>query len=268
MAKMFEQSTIVVTGAASGIGATTAQHLIAQGAQVVALDVQVPAFPVAQFIRADLADPLSVAQAVQQMPAQLHGLCNIAGLPGNRGVEKMLRVNFLGLRQLTEALIPRLQAGSGIVNLASVAGNQWHDRLAAHLEWSRTPDFQAGLDWLQQHPVDAETVYQYSKEAVIVWTQLRAGALHRESGIHMNCVSPGPVDTPILEDFRNTLGRERVAHGIELMGRPGRPDDIAPVVAFLCGPSSRWIAGENIRVDGSLTASRALLPIAPVPAAS
>jgi NAD(P)-dependent dehydrogenase (short-subunit alcohol dehydrogenase family) len=72
----------------------------------------------------------------------------------------------------------------------------------------------------------------------------------------MTCDSPGPVDTAILEDFRNTLGREKVARAIELMGRPGLPDDIAPVVAFLCGPASAWIAGENIRVDAALTATR------------
>jgi NAD(P)-dependent dehydrogenase (short-subunit alcohol dehydrogenase family) len=248
--------TVVVTGAASGIGAATARRLQSEGWQIVAVDLQPPDYPVAQYIAADLGDPSSIEAAVAQMPSQLHGLCNIAGLPGNRGVERTLRVNFLGLRHLTHQLLPRLQAGSGIVNLASVAGNQWRDRWALHREWAATPDFSSGLAWLTQHPVSEEMVYAYSKEAVIAWTIACAGALHRQHGVRMNCVSPGPVDTPILEDFRNTLGRAKVANAIELMGRPGHPQDIAPVVSFLCHPDSRWIAGENIRVDGSLTASR------------
>lgn len=248
--------TIVVTGAASGIGAASAQRLAQDGWKIVALDLNTPSYPVHQFIHVDMGDPDSIDQAVNQMPTQLNGLCNIAGLPGNRGVERTLRVNFLGLRHLTERLIPRLQPGSAIVNLASVAGNQWADRWPQHRAWATTQDFAQGLAWLDAHPVSEEVVYNYSKEAVIAWTLVRAGELHRQHGIRMNCVSPGPVDTPILEDFRNTLGRERVAHGIELMGRAGVPDDIAPVVRFLCHPDSRWIAGENIRVDGSLTASR------------
>lgn len=248
--------TLVVTGAASGIGAASAQRLMRDGWKIVAVDLNEPAYAVEQFIRADMGDASSIDAAVAQMPATLHGLCNIAGLPGNRGVERTLRVNFLGLRHLTDRVVPRLQPGSAIVNLASVAGNQWRDRWDLHREWAQTPDFAQGLQWLSSHPVSEEAVYNYSKEAVIVWTLLRAGELHRHHGVRMNCVSPGPVDTPILEDFRNTLGRERVAHGIELMGRPGRPDDIAPVVRFLCHPDSGWIAGENIRVDGSLTASR------------
>lgn len=67
----------------------------------------------------------------------------------------------------------------------------------------------------------------------------------------MNCVSPGPVDTPILKDFLETLG-ERAAQDAHIMDRPGNPADIAPVVLFLLSDGSGWIRGTNIPVDGGM----------------
>ena len=259
MTSRFKGRTVVVTGAASGIGAATATRLRAEGAEVIALDRNPPADASLRFVSVDMADPGRIDAAVAQLPGRIDALCNIAGLPGNHGADLTLRVNLLGLRHLTEALVPRMPRGAAVVNLASVAGNGWPERSAQHLALARTPDFAAGQAWLAEYPVDEATCYQFSKEAVIVWTMARAGSLHRDHGIRMNCVSPGPVDTPILADFRRTLGEAKVAQAEVLMGRAGTPDDIAPVVAFLCSDDARWIAGENIRVDGSLTASRATM---------
>ena len=252
--------TIVVTGAASGIGAASALRLANAGAQVIALDLRAPAPPAhatLPFHRVDMGDAAAINAVLPALPVRIDGLCNIAGIPGTQGADQTMRINYLGLRHLTEALLPRMPAGSAIVNLASVAGNQWPERAALHRALAHTASFEAGSAWLAQQPPPQETVYQYSKEALIVWTMVRAGAMHRDHGVRMNCVSPGPVATAILEDFRNSLGRDKVAKAIEQMGRPGQPDDIAPVVAFLCSPASAWIAGENIRVDGALTAIRA-----------
>jgi NAD(P)-dependent dehydrogenase (short-subunit alcohol dehydrogenase family) len=259
MTDSLQGRTVVVTGAAHGIGAATARLLVQAGAQVIALDLHKPTaagLDALPYVPVDMGDAASIDAALVQLPAQVHGLCNIAGVPGTRSAQVTMAINYLGLRHLTDRLLPRMPAGSSVVNLASVAGNQWPERLAAHRELAAAASFEAGRVWLADHPPAGDTAYAYSKEALIVWTMVRAGALHREHGVRMNCVSPGPVDTAILEDFRNTLGREKVARAIELMGRPGLPDDIAPVVAFLCGPASAWIAGENIRVDAALTATR------------
>ena len=68
----------------------------------------------------------------------------------------------------------------------------------------------------------------------------------------MNAVSPGPVATPILKDFIETLGA-RAEEDMRVMDRPGRPADIAPVVAFLLSDQSAWIRGSNIPVDGGMS---------------
>ena len=75
----------------------------------------------------------------------------------------------------------------------------------------------------------------------------------RARAIRMNAVSPGPVETPIHQDFLQTLG-ERAEEDMRLMERAGRPGDIAPLVTFLCGDESRWIQGANIPCDGGMAA--------------
>jgi len=68
-------------------------------------------------------------------------------------------------------------------------------------------------------------------------------------------VSPGPVETPILGQFRQVFGDKRVDDDIAAAGRVGTPADIAPVVAFLCSDGARWINGTNIAADGGLEAA-------------
>ena len=67
----------------------------------------------------------------------------------------------------------------------------------------------------------------------------------------MNTVSPGPVDTPILQDFLETLGA-RAEEDMRTMDRAGTPADIAPVVAFLLSDGSAWIRGANVPTDGGM----------------
>ncbi len=92
--------------------------------------------------------------------------------------------------------------------------------------------------------------YFFTKEALIVWTMMNSWTW-RDRGIRMNCISPGPVETPILPDFLETLG-ERAEEDMRIMDRPGLTDDIAPVIAFLCSDGSAWIRGANIPCDGGM----------------
>lgn len=248
--------TIVITGASSGIGARAAEFAGQLGADVIGLDLRPPAVATSSFIPVDLSSPVSIAEAVQRLPQRVDALCNVAGVSGTTGAAKTLGINFYGLRALSEAMAPRIREGGAIVNVASIAGYGWR----ANLERAR------GLVGLQGFPDPNEAVrefgireeegYPVSKEALLLWT-FRAAHQEpfRSRGIRVNALSPGPVETPILNEFRTVLGDARVDSDITRVGRAGTAPDIAPAIAFLCSDGARWINGANLPVDGGLEAS-------------
>jgi NAD(P)-dependent dehydrogenase (short-subunit alcohol dehydrogenase family) len=243
---------IVVTGAASGIGAETAKTLKAQGATVIGIDLNEPVEGTDQFIKGDLSDPASIEAVVAEVPQGLDGLCNIAGLPPTKDRVAVLKVNFFGLRHLTELIIDKLNDNASIVNVASLAGLGWPQALEQVQKGLALRDFKAIEEFCDNSDIMSQggRSYFFTKEMLIVWTMMNRWTW-RDRGIRMNCLSPGPVETPILPDFLETLG-ERAEEDMKIMDRPGRPDDIAPVVAFLCGDGSVWIRGANIPVDGGM----------------
>lgn len=247
--------TIVVTGCCSGIGADFAKLARQQGARVVGMDRNAPTLTLDGFIQVDLGAPSAIDAAVAQLPAQVDALANIAGVPGTAPAELVGRVNYLGLRHLTQRVLERMPEGGSIVHIASILGAQWPERLELHRTLGATAGFEEGAQWLASHPVPQEICYQYFKEALIVWNATQSQKIFMERGVRMNCVAPGPVFTPILGDFVQMLGQERVEKDAHRMKRPAFSDEVAPVIAFLCSDAARWVSGINLPVDGGLAST-------------
>jgi NAD(P)-dependent dehydrogenase (short-subunit alcohol dehydrogenase family) len=109
---------------------------------------------------------------------------------------------------------------------------------------------------LKEHAIGEGEAYPLSKELLLLWTQLASrDPRFKARSIRVVAVSPGPVETPILGQFRQVFGDKRVDDDIAAVGRAGTPSDIAPVVAFLCSDGARWINGSNIATDGGLEAA-------------
>ena len=247
--------TLIVTGVSSGIGAEVARLARFQGARVIGVDRHEPQLTLDSFFQADLGDPASIDALIGKLPAQVDALCNIAGVPGTAPAEVVAKVNYLGLRHLTQGLLPRIAPGGSTGNVASVLGAQWPERLELHKALAMTETYVEGQAWLAANPVAQETCYQYFKEALIVWTFQQSQAWFRDQSVRINCVAPGPVFTPILGDFVTMLGEERIARDGARMKRPAQADEVAEVIAFLCSDASRWINGVNLPVDGGLAAT-------------
>jgi NAD(P)-dependent dehydrogenase (short-subunit alcohol dehydrogenase family) len=247
--------TVVVTGVSSGIGAETARLLRHGGAQVIGLDRNEPMLTLDGFIKVDLSEQAAIDAAVKQLPERIDALCNVAGVAGTSPASLVARLNYLGLRHLSERVAERMTEGGSIVNVASILGHFYPQRLEVHKALAATTSFEAGLAWLARHPVAQAGCYEYFKEALIVWTMQRAKALFFERGVRINCVAPGPVFTPILGEFVTQLGQERVAADAGRIKRPAFADEVAPALAFLCSDASRWITGVNLPVDGGFAAT-------------
>ncbi|WP_417685009.1 coniferyl-alcohol dehydrogenase [Roseibium sp.] len=250
--KLLQDKTIVVTGCASGIGWETARLVKALGGDVIGIDVRKTEDHVDELYIADLSDRMSIKALINALPSGIDGLANIAGLPPTAPAEKVLKVNLVGLKFFTEGLIGKLNDGASIVNLASLAGFGWPQAVET-IKASEDLAFEDVAAFIATHKVGNEggRSYFFSKEALIAWT-LKNRWTWRERDIRMNCVSPGPVDTPILKDFVETLGA-RAEEDMRVMDRPGRAEDIAPVVAFLLSDMTHWIRGTNIPVDGGMS---------------
>lgn len=235
-----------ITGLSSGIGAATAKLLIRRGAAIVGFDRNPPDYSVAAFHQVDLADEVAIEATVAAIDHRLDVLINCAGLPPTADKHHVLRVNFFGLRHFTNAIAGKLAPQAVVVNVASLAGLAWRSdpaRLNAALALSM-----AKADvWIAAQDVDGAPSYHLSKELVIAWTAASCAAW-RARGVRIVSVSPGPVATPILADFIATLG-PRVEEDLKVL-RAGQPDEIAPVIAFLCTSDARWIGGADVAVDG------------------
>ena len=252
--KILKGKTIVVTGCASGIGKETARLVKRLGGDVLGVDVTKTDDNVDELYIADLSDRRTIKALVMALPTGIDGIANIAGLPPTAPAEKVLLVNLVGLKFFTENMIPKLNDGASIVNLASLAGFGWPHAIPA-ISASADLDFEDVPDFIRRHEVGNEggRSYFFSKEALIGWTMQNRWTW-RDRNIRMNTVSPGPVETPILKDFIETLG-ERAEEDMRVMDRPGRPDDVAPVVAFLLSDMTHWIRGTNIPVDGGMSSN-------------
>ncbi|MEL4503494.1 SDR family oxidoreductase [Luteococcus sp. H138] len=242
---------LVITGAASGIGADTWRRLSTAGHTLVGVDRTPVEDFVGQFIVGDLSTTEGIDAVVEQLPEQLSGLVNIAGVPGTAPVETVLAVNVFAVRDLTSACLPRIEDGGCVVNLSSSVADDWRAHAAAVRELALCPRDE--LERARQLVADAS--YLWSKRAVRLLTEHFAAQLV-ERRIRVTSVSPGPVQTPILDDFRRDHGQDKVNGAGQLLGRFGSPEDISVVVAFLVGEQGRWVNGTDIRVDGGLGAWR------------
>ncbi|MEC9196844.1 MAG: coniferyl-alcohol dehydrogenase [Pseudomonadota bacterium] len=249
---MLINKTIIVTGVSSGIGQEVARQVKAAGGKVIGVDRNTPSVDVDAFHQVDLTDEAALDSLIETLkPLKADGLANIAGVPPTAPAEVVVTVNLVALKKLTLGLVDSLADNASIVNLASLAGLGWEGEVTK-IKSANGLTHDGVAAFCADQGITKDISYFFTKQALVAWTHENRWTW-RERGIRMNAVSPGPVDTPILGDFLETLG-ERAEEDMRIMDRPGRPTDIAPVVTFLLSDGSAWLRGVNIACDGGMRA--------------
>ena len=232
----------LVTGGARGIGRAVADRLAADGARVAVVDVDLATggTPSGHLeMAADVADPVALAAAVDAAADALGGLSilvNNAGFGTAKAIDRyddaewarLVGVNLTGVWHGIRAATPHLRAAAttgpatpSIVNIAGTAASR---------------------------PTRGEGPYAAAKAGVVALT--RTAALELAPQVRVNAVSPGYIATrmtrAVVDDERL---RARVVGRIPL-GRIGRVEDVAGVVAFLCSADAAYLTGQDLVVDG------------------
>ena len=248
--------TVIVTGAASGIGLATSRQAAKAGANIVGIDLSAEGlekagadvaqcggswFGVAGSVADEAVIDAGIAAALDRFGA-LDCLVNNAGISGAQGefdhassadFDAIVAVNLKAVWYgLKAARAPMARQGRGaIVNIASMAAMK---------------------------PNPYAPLYSMTKTGVVMLTKQTALS-YAPDGIRVNCICPGPVETPIVSAMEKTMTVEEAAEfrrhfaTTTALGRFGHPDEIASAVIFLLGDSASFITGAILPVDGGMS---------------
>jgi len=258
----YQGRCVVVTGAARGVGAALLDVLgELDTAHVTAIDLNPPTGKHDTFLQTDLSNEQAVRDAVASIDGPVHALFNNAGVADTPPPPVVLSVNYLALRTLSEGLLDRIPEGGAIVNTASTAGNLWRKRkdpINALLDIDVAGGWEGALRWVADNLESlGQTPYNFSKELVEVFTMRSARPTIRR-GVRTNAVAPGPIDTPLLPEFRKATSDQIVDWNIrEMSGQAISPREVANVLAFLGSPAASYVNGVNLDIDGGFNAAMA-----------
>lgn len=247
----------MISGAASGIGAATSHRLKNDGHRVIGVDLR------GTDIDADLSTPegrvAAVAAVGELSPDGIDGLVLCAGIAGYTGTDPalLISVNYFGAVGLATGLHPLL-AKSGNASVVLLASNS----VVCQPGWTSEGVVEACLagdeDQARKLAAQHEAVMMYpvSKFALASWAR-REGvkAEWAGSGIRVNSIAPGLIATPMTDELRKdpVFGPFADLYP-NAIGRPGRPEEVAALLAFLVSPESSLIVGNMILIDGGTDA--------------
>ncbi|MCT2398945.1 SDR family NAD(P)-dependent oxidoreductase [Novosphingobium mangrovi (ex Huang et al. 2023)] len=254
--------TVVVTGAAGGMGKPAAIRFASRGRSLLLCDLHAePLETLASVLRGTgvkvdvLAGDIAAPDFAEQILAKLgdspiSALVHTAGLsPTMADGERIFSVNYDATERLLAGLLPRFSQGACAVLISSVSAYMLND--PAMLDAIRKFVATGHREEIAQFVTDPGMSYAISKKAVVHLVE-REAAPFGVMGVRIVSVAPGFIDTPMGKAEAESNAQLRAMIGIVPQGRMGHGDEIASVVEFLCSPGASYISGTDIRVDGGI----------------
>jgi NAD(P)-dependent dehydrogenase (short-subunit alcohol dehydrogenase family) len=253
----YRDASVVVTGAASGMGEATAQILVDLGAQVTAIDIKPTKVGVSRMIEVDLRDRAAIDDVVASIDGPVNGLFSCAGLPGPPFSElDTVTVNWVAARHLAQGLVPKMPSGSSISAISSAAAVGWQDQMELLTPLLESESFEAAVAWLEANEEKWNwSGYLFSKWLVDAWVGWWYPDLV-ERGVRINCINPGPTDTAMMPAFQDYATKEVVDQAIGPIGRYARAEEMAWPMVAIGSPRMSYVAGEVLAVDGGFDGAR------------
>lgn len=246
--KTFEDKVVLITGSSQGIGKAIALKFAGLGAKIALNDIPQQeenlkkaqeeiqaAGAEAKYFMADVSKYEAVEKMMQDVQAgfgRLDVLVNNAGITKDRTLAKMTQeewqrvidIDLTSVYNCSKAALPMLIQNQGnIVSLASVVGQRGNF---------------------------GQTNYAAAKAGIIGFTR----ALAKEVGkfnVRVNAVAPGFIETKMAEAIPDQM--KSVVKQLTAMGRFGKPEEVAGVIAFLAGPDASFVTGDTVNIDGGLS---------------
>ncbi len=250
--------TYVVTGSASGIGATTSRMLTERGAKVIGVDLK------NADVEADLSTQegrMAAAAAIVELSGGVvDAVIACAGISAPRALT--ISVNYFGVVNLLQELLPALGKSEAprVAVVSSMASLQPNSpaMVEAALAGDEAKAIEIAEELAVQGPQVGYAVYPSSKRALSRWVRRAAiSADYAGAGIALNAVAPGTVLTPMTEGLLSDPDTVKMVDASVPMplNYHQKPESIAEVLIFLTSPENTHMAGQTIYVDGGADAS-------------
>lgn len=255
----YRDKIVVVTGAASGMGAATAAKLAEAGASIIGGDIAVIKGEGVDGRKLDLTDRQSIDSFVGGIEAEsVDAIFHCAGLPQTFAADKVITVNFVGARHFLQGMLPKMAEGSAIVTVASLVIG-WPQHVANLLPVINTDSFEAGVAWAEANGDGSDVAavqgdsYMFSKEALTCWCTMMAPRWIQR-GVRLNVLGPGPTATPMMGEFEKAVG-EQMAALPQPIGRQSTAEEQANLMLMINHPAASFLVGATVYADGGMSAA-------------